>query len=98
MPISSVTTYIWLFIYLAHLFSALSKSRRVSGTADENYSLYADIQFADGTLKNGIFAPISTGTHDWQRVSLNVSEHMMIYMVWYVQLETHSIQYNSIHI
>jgi hypothetical protein len=47
--------------------SAWSKAENVSGSADNNYSLYLDLVYADGTTLWGQAAPFSTGTHDWQR-------------------------------
>lgn len=45
-----------------------SRAEDVSGSADSNYSLYADITFVDGTHLWGENAAFSTGTHNWQRV------------------------------
>jgi hypothetical protein len=45
-----------------------SRAEAVSGSADSNYSLYADVTFVDGTQLWGENAAFSTGTHGWQRV------------------------------
>ncbi len=47
--------------------SAWSKAKDVSGTPDNNYSVYVDLLYADGTPLWGQAAAFSTGTHDWQR-------------------------------
>ncbi len=46
---------------------AFSRAEGVTGSADNNYSLYLDLVFTDGTTLWGQAAPFSTGTHDWQR-------------------------------
>ncbi|NOX53099.1 MAG: hypothetical protein GXP27_01400 [Planctomycetes bacterium] len=45
---------------------AWSKAKDVSGTPDNNYSVYVDLIYEDGTPLWGQAAPFSTGTHDWQ--------------------------------
>lgn len=47
--------------------AAWSKAEDVSGTPDNNYSLYLDLVYTDGTQLWGQAAPFATGTHDWQR-------------------------------
>lgn len=46
---------------------AWSKAEGVTGGADNNYALYLDLVYADGTYLWGQTAPFATGTHDWQR-------------------------------
>jgi len=46
---------------------AFSRAEGVSGSADNDYALYLDLLFADGTTLWGQAAPFGTGTHDWQR-------------------------------
>src|ERR1041385_7803462 len=49
------------------LFSGWSKAEGVSGLEDNDYSIYVDLEFADGTPLWGQTAPFAAGTHDWQR-------------------------------
>jgi len=46
--------------------SGWSKAEDVSGVQDIHYSLYADIEYEDGTVAYGFNAPFSVGTHDWE--------------------------------
>jgi hypothetical protein len=46
---------------------AWSKAEGVTGGADNNYALYLDLVYTDGTQLWGQTAPFQTGTHDWQR-------------------------------
>jgi hypothetical protein len=46
---------------------AFSKAENVGGSADNDYSLYLDLIYADGSHLWGQTAPFRTGTHDWQR-------------------------------
>ncbi|TAL68963.1 MAG: T9SS type A sorting domain-containing protein [Bacteroidetes bacterium] len=48
------------------LLSGWSKAENVSGNKDNNYSLYIDIRYQDGTPLYGQCAQFSTGTHDWE--------------------------------
>jgi hypothetical protein len=48
------------------LLTGWSKAENVSGTKDNNYSLYADCYYQDGTPLYGQCATFSTGTHDWE--------------------------------
>ncbi|MGC9004618.1 MAG: hypothetical protein ACP5KZ_07970 [bacterium] len=49
------------------LAQCFSRAENVSGTPDSGYSLYLDIDFADGSHLWGRTAPFSCGTHDWER-------------------------------
>ena len=44
-----------------------SKAAGVTGGSDNDYSLYADLTFADGTPLWGQTARFRSGTHDWQQ-------------------------------
>lgn len=46
---------------------AWSKAEAVTGGTDNDYALYLDLVYADGTQLWGQTAPFQTGTHDWQR-------------------------------
>jgi hypothetical protein len=45
---------------------ASSRTDQASGSSDEDYSLYLDLVFRDGTELWGQLARFSCGTHDWQ--------------------------------
>ena len=47
--------------------TAESKAENVDGGADNNYALYLDLTFTDGTNLWGQAAAFTTGTHDWQQ-------------------------------
>ena len=49
-----------------------SKAENVSGRKDNNYSLYLDLVYQDGTSLWGQAAPFSTGTHDWEQKSVTI--------------------------
>ena len=51
---------------------AWSKAENVSGQLDADYSLYLDLQYADGTPGYGFIKPFATGTHDWEMVEVDV--------------------------
>lgn len=52
------------------LISGYSRAQNVSGFPDSNYSLYADVQYSDGSYLYGVSTPFDTGTHGWQKKSL----------------------------
>ncbi len=43
-----------------------SRAEGVTGAPDNDYALYLDIVYSDGTHLWGQTAPFDTGTHDWQ--------------------------------
>jgi hypothetical protein len=47
--------------------TAWSKADGVTGSADNDYALYLDLVYDDGTQLWGQAAAFATGTHDWQR-------------------------------
>ena len=49
-----------------------SKALNVSGSSDNDYSLYADLIYTDGTPLWGQTANFRPGTHDWERRELVV--------------------------
>ena len=49
-----------------------SKALAVAGSSDNDYSLYLDLVYADGTPLWGQTANFQTGTHDWQQRQLMV--------------------------
>ena len=54
------------------VLTAWSKSSNVSGTADHDYALYADVTYVDGTSLYAQFTAFKVGTHDWQQVYLSI--------------------------
>ncbi|MFH1855930.1 MAG: discoidin domain-containing protein [Candidatus Omnitrophota bacterium] len=46
--------------------SGWSKSEDVQGSVNSDYSLYADMTYADGTPVYGVVRNFDVGTHDWQ--------------------------------
>lgn len=51
---------------------ASSSATGVTGEADTGYSLYVDLQYADGTSLWGQVAPFATGTHGWQEAEVRI--------------------------
>lgn len=49
-----------------------SRAHNVAGAADNNYAVFADLTYADGTNGWGLFAPFQTGTSDWNRAELKI--------------------------
>ena len=49
-----------------------SRADAVSGIKNSDYSLYADVTYADGTPQWGYFTPFRTGTHDWEQRRLMI--------------------------
>ena len=49
-------------------FAAESQATEVSGGANSNYAIYADLVYDDGTVEWGVTVPFGVGTHDWQRI------------------------------
>ncbi len=47
--------------------TAWSKAEGVTGSPNNNYALYLDLQFTDGTPLWGQTAQFDTGTHQWQQ-------------------------------
>ena len=43
------------------------RTKNVGGSPDNDFSLYLDLVYTDGTSLWGQTAPIDVGTHDWQR-------------------------------
>jgi hypothetical protein len=49
------------------LVTGWSRAENVGGTANNDYSIYLDLEFTDGSPLWGQTAPFAVGTHDWQR-------------------------------
>jgi hypothetical protein len=71
--------------------SAWSQAREVSGGRDSDYSLYLDLQYADGTPLWGQTANFATGTHDFERREVMVLPEKPVKSVsFYLLLRGHS--------
>jgi len=70
--------------------AAESKAQGITGSADNDYSLYLDLLYADGTPLWGQAAPFMTGTHDWQRRQVTVVPEKPVKQVsFYMLLRGH---------
>lgn len=70
--------------------TAESRAEGVTGSADNDYALYLDLLYADGTSQWGQTAPFTTGTHDWQRRQVTVVPEKPIRQVsFYMLLRGH---------
>jgi hypothetical protein len=49
------------------LVAGWSKADSVGGVKDEDYSIYIDLEYMDGTPLWGQIAAFNVGTHDWER-------------------------------
>ena len=47
--------------------SAESKCKDVTNKPSAYYSVFANVEFMDGSKKGGIYAPFKPGTHDWEK-------------------------------
>ncbi len=73
--------------------SAWSRAENVSGGRDSDYSLYLDLQYADGTPLWGQTATFATGTHDFERREVMVLPEKPVKSVsFYLLLRGHSGQ------
>jgi beta-galactosidase len=54
------------------LVSAWSKAKGVTGSKDDAYAIYIDVNYADGTNLHQVTARFEPGTHDWQYASVVV--------------------------
>jgi hypothetical protein len=71
--------------------SVWSQARGVSGGRDSDYSLYLDLQYADGTPLWGQTANFATGTHDFERREVMVLPEKPVKSVsFYLLLRGHS--------
>jgi hypothetical protein len=50
-----------------------SRAQGVDGPANSDYSLYADLEYDDGSHVWGYATAFDTGTHDWQRRRLTIT-------------------------
>ncbi len=51
---------------------AWSKAENVTGDPGNDYSLYCDLTYTDGTPGWGFMTPFNTGTHDWQMAEVRI--------------------------
>ncbi len=54
------------------VISGWSRCEDVSGQPDSHYSLWADLQYTDGSFLYGQAVPFDTGSHDWQFRELTI--------------------------
>jgi hypothetical protein len=64
-----------------------SKCVNVSGTPDNDYALYVDAWYTDGTALYGQTARFATGTHDWEYATRLITpekplSHLMLYVLF----------------
>ncbi len=70
-----------------------SRARNVSGDADADYALYADLVYADGSNGWGFNAPFATGTADWNFATLEIKpEKAVKSLTFYAMFRNHSGQ------
>ena len=68
-----------------------SRADAVSGSKNSDYSLYADVQYRDGTPQWGYFTPFRTGTHGWEQRRLAIFPQKPIQFVTvYALFRNHS--------
>ena len=53
--------------------SGWSRSDKVDGVKDNDYAIYVDLEYMDGTPLYGQTAPFRTGTHNWERRSILIT-------------------------
>lgn len=71
--------------------SGWSKAENVSGTSDQNYSIYVDAYYTDGTPWYGRITKFSTGTHDWEySETIYYPEKPLAYATVYCLFRAHS--------
>jgi hypothetical protein len=71
--------------------SAESKAEDVGGSPDNNYAVYLDLVFVDGTHLWGQASPFACGAHDWQRREVFVLPEKPVKQVsFYMLLRSHS--------
>ncbi|MFA6104626.1 MAG: hypothetical protein WC721_20725 [Victivallaceae bacterium] len=56
--------------------SGKSKAENVSGSNHNDYSLYCDVTYTDGTYLYGQCAQFNTGTHDWETSSYTITPNV----------------------
>ncbi|MBC7808045.1 MAG: hypothetical protein H7145_18095, partial [Akkermansiaceae bacterium] len=49
-----------------------SKAQNIDGVADNDYAVYVDVTYMDGSALWGQTATFETGTHDWQRGQVTI--------------------------
>ncbi len=71
--------------------SAWSRSEDISGTPDDGYSLYLDINYMDGAHLWGTISPFLCGTHGWQKRQIHMTPAKPVKDVLvYVLLRSHT--------
>ena len=67
--------------------AAESKAEQDAGGKSNDYSIYIDISYADGTYQWAVCAPFSGGKHDWQKQKVSFApakpvKSLMLYMMY----------------
>lgn len=71
--------------------SGWSKAENVSGEPDPGYSLYLDLEYADGSYLYGQVAKFNCGTHGWEQQSLTLQpEKPVKSLTYYVLFRGHT--------
>ncbi len=86
-----------------------SRAENVDGVTDNDYSIYVDVTYADGSFLWGQAAPFETDSHDWQpeRLTLFLSKpvrSLNIYALlrnhtgtaWFAGFEAHEMTSNTL--
>ncbi len=73
--------------------SGWSRAQNVSGDADNDYALYADLVYADGSNGWGFNAPFVTGTSDWNFATTEITpEKPVKSLTFYAMFRNHTGQ------
>ncbi|MBE0535703.1 MAG: hypothetical protein IH624_08530 [Phycisphaerae bacterium] len=71
--------------------TAWSRAEGVSGGRDNDYALYLDLVYTDGTTLWGQTGQFDTGTHDWQRRQVSIFPEKPVRSVsFYMLLRSHA--------
>ena len=91
------------------LVTGWSKAQSVDGVTDNDYSIYVDLTYTDGSSQWGQTAPFETGSHDWQRGRLMLFpskpvQSMNVYALlrnhtgtaWFDNFDVHEVMSNAL--
>ncbi|RYG71304.1 hypothetical protein EON80_05445, partial [bacterium] len=71
--------------------SGWSRGNEVSGAKDNNYAVFADLTYVDGTNGWGLFAAFETGTSGWKEAKLEIKpEKAVKSLTFYALLREHT--------
>jgi hypothetical protein len=63
--------------------SVWTRARLASGVPDNNYALYIDVTYSDGSVAWGFVASAATGSHDWARLELRIEPAKPVHSLSY---------------